>query len=1523
MEKVSRNVCRNLLLIATCTLALGFTSAASADSPAEQALLAKARSLAASGHFDMAVQTWQQVLLADPANREALLGVAKADMQLGKSDEARKYLDRYRAAGGNTADISKIQAMPDVEPQAVRIGQAGRLAQDGKYAEAMRIYRDVFGATPPTGNYALAYYDTEAAIPADRPHAIEGLRRLARQFPADSRYEITLGRILTYDPKTRAEGIAILQRYESVPSAADALRQAEDWNAKAVTAQVASSSAPTSEHVATAPAGDPLEGSAYRALNSGRLDEAKQQFQTLLDKKPNNPRALSGMGYVYMKQQNFAEAADYLERARAAGARGLDSAISTSRFWEKMAQAGDALQSGNSEVAIDTYRAALSLKPSSPEALEGLAGALVQIGNTAEAVDTYERAVKAAPDRESAWRGLFLAQSAAGDSQAALATSERMPQKVRAQFARDPDYLRALAQDDLALGRKAESDRVIEQALALPFPNQGRDLPLDRQMQYAALLMTAKRYEPALQLYNQVVAEDPENAGAWRALIAAQHQLQRDDEALATVGRMPQSVYNQQQNDPGFLVLVGSIYQTRQQWDRAQKYLERALSVAPPPQSGIELQLADIYAAQGNQQKAYAIYRRELDQNPENLPAWRGLLNALHQSNQDREALRQVASMPESVRLRLEQDPSFLQTLASIQSATGQNQAAIRTFTQLSQMYSDKNIDEPVDVQIQYGWVLLKAGDDQRLYALVSNLSNAPDMTDAQQADFNRLWASWSVRRANSELTAGDQRRAVAILDAAVQAFPKNTEVYSALAGVYLKAGQPKQAVAIYASLDMSHAPLPQYQGAIGAALAARDMKQAETWLESALDQYKDDPTILKMAAQYEQARGNSDRAAAYYRAALIAMGPGSPGLIFTQPGAPGSGVGDPGAASPTQQLMQLLAPGRRATRMSEPLDPEGNEKRTDISWQDAPSKNVPTLGDFAQSGHDSRMDAFAREQGDRGNRQLASVSNDPGLLPPPRARTQHPEEYVPPSRIPVSHVTASIEREEVSSSVDYLEPASMKVPVRPLAQSQAGAYRRSPNTTQIVNASDPNPASRLQTAIREMNGQIQTNEAGQQADPSAVPQNPINPSDSISSASSYANTESARSEIPALPPLTGPGVHVVRVKNPREQIEEQLAIIQGASSGWIGGASGVDYRSGQPGYDRLAAYTGQIEGSSMLGSGVRATVITRPVLLDSGEATSTATFQQGTLAAGSVPYVQSAAGIGGELQLRTAAFGASLGYTPHGFLVENVTGGLYVHPPTAHFTLTFSRDPIFDTQLSYAGLRDLGSKSATYVGNTWGGVITNAGQLQLAFGNSNSGWYIQGGGQYITGLHVQDNKRLDGDAGAYWAVLHRPEYGNLTIGMNFFGMHYDKNLRYFTYGQGGYFSPAAYMLAGIPITFNGHYGTKFHYRAAGSLGVQAFQEDSTPYYPLDPSIQAARGNPFYPEQTNVGGNYSLDAEGAYAIAEHWYVGGYLNFNNSRDYASEKVGFFMRYLFRPQPMIEENGPTGLFPIQGFRPLQVP
>ena len=291
MEKLNRSFHRRILLVAIAALAIGSPCNLSAQSAAEKALLAKAQSLASHGRLDMAVQTGSRCF-SDPNSTEALAGIAKADMQLA-SPRRRQYLDRLRSAGGSPSVIAQIQSMPHLGPQSERLSEASRLAQNGQYAEAMRIYRDVFGPEPPAGNDAVAYYDTEAAIPANRPHAIAGLRKLAKKFPGDPRYAITLGRVLTYDPKTRSEGIAILNQYGGVPDAQAALKQALSWNAQAATATVKSEPGYEVSPKPTAPAGNPLEASAYRALNSGRLDEAERQFQEILDKQPNNPRALA------------------------------------------------------------------------------------------------------------------------------------------------------------------------------------------------------------------------------------------------------------------------------------------------------------------------------------------------------------------------------------------------------------------------------------------------------------------------------------------------------------------------------------------------------------------------------------------------------------------------------------------------------------------------------------------------------------------------------------------------------------------------------------------------------------------------------------------------------------------------------------------------------------------------------------------------------------------------------------------------------------------------------------------------------------------------------------------------------------------------------------------------------------------------------------------------------------------------------------------------------------------------------
>jgi hypothetical protein len=266
------------------------------------------------------------------------------------------------------------------------------------------------------------------------------------------------------------------------------------------------------------------------------------------------------------------------------------------------------------------------------------------------------------------------------------------------------------------------------------------------------------------------------------------------------------------------------------------------------------------------------------------------------------------------------------------------------------------------------------------------------------------------------------------------------------------------------------------------------------------------------------------------------------------------------------------------------------------------------------------------------------------------------------------------------------------------------------------------------------------------------------------------------------------------------------------------------------------------------------------------------------------------------------------------------VTGRLLIQPNNGPVTLSFERQPIEETQLSYAGLRDFGSTTASNRGNIWGGVISNAGSLIVSHSDAVSGWYIQGGGQYITGQHVQTNHRLDGYAGAYWSIWNRPEYGKLTLGMNFFGMHYANNQRLFTYGNGGYFSPGAYLLSSVPVTFDGNYNSRFHYKVAGSLGLQAFQEDASPYFPLDSGLQSAAKNPFTPERISVGANYNVEGEGSYLITEHWHVGASFNLNNSYDYTSDRLGFFLRYAFYPQSMDSPSGPTGLGATRGLRPL---
>jgi tetratricopeptide (TPR) repeat protein len=1535
----------------------------SADTSPKVALLARARAQEQTGRVDLAAQTWQQVLLVDPRDREALAGSARAAKLAGKDDDARKYLARLRQVDPNNAEISKIESTTGGKVDTAKLQKAANLAQAGHAEEALAMYRSVWGTRPPDGDWALAYYDTEASIEAQRPDAVKGLRALAKKYPADSRYTVTLGRILTYSPKTRAEGIDTLEQFPQDLAAKQAVRQALLWDAQnpasAPTIHAYLKQHPDQQLEQTlddaevrqtqVSHGDPgiargaAETAAFAALSANHVDDAQERLLTLQSAAPDNPRVAAGLGFLRMKQSDFPAAVVLLQQAEKNGLRRRDvhEALQTARFWAAVQHGTEALNANRIDEAVGSYKSALLLRPASVDALNGLGGTYLKAGEPVLAVPVYEQIIKLKPLEVEAWRALFTAQGQAGQSAEAIKTSQHLPGKVAAILQKDPEYLRSLADAYLAVGQAGQAQATLEAALALPFPAEGRPLTIEMRLQRAKFLADAKQYAEAAAMYRDLLYEVPESVPAWQGLIAMQHQTQHDTEALATVQRMSPETYDAALADNSFLTMLAAIYQQQTQFDLAQRLLQhaaqQAIALGQPVPVPLQLQIASLSLQQNDPDRSFAIYREVLTAHTGSLAGWKGLLAALHQTHRDQDALAQLRVIPAAIRRELDRDTDFQQNIAGVYAATGHPAAALQLIAQIQAQYRAVQGAIPPDVDIQDAWLLYNTHDDRDLYRELMTLGGRADLNNDQRRAVQNIWAAWSVRRSGEAVDAGNQKRSLEILSAAAQAFPGNADVSKALAGGYLKSGDPRRAMAIFDALHLANPSASDYEIMISAAIASPNLRQAESWLREALEKFVNDPQVLALAARFEQARGDHARAASYWKASLGAMPPIDP----TKRLAHVLDRADAGPARPPQ------------TSLSSMLDPD-NVAETRAAR--------PQLPSYGEDTHLATRAAASAEPLYGADPYVVGVA-------PVQIATQ-----------PVGDAAGSTTHSEVSDSISPLHKPQQTAGraadafAPPHLRGQSGRVASPNRSGEVVQLPDPENNNKANAALHYPGSGITAHssaasfvaETQAEATPAAPPEGLPGTRSALSQAPSpphithiepesveQAGMTDVQLQQENLPPLRGPwGSHpVAQETDPRSETENQLSVIDAGYSPWKGGTGYISHRTGTAGFDQLEILEAPFEASATIAGTTRLTALVTPSLLDSGAADGTSTYQLGTSALAAKPAQQNSAGVGGELQLTTSNIGLSAGTTPRGFLVPNVIGRISVHPASGPFTLNFVRDGMRDSQLSYAGLRDLASVSSTFAGNIWGGVVSNAGNVQYSHGDDTSGYYAGIGGQYITGLNVETNNRIDGVAGAYWKLLKIPDTADLTVGANFFAMHYAHNLRFFTYGQGGYFSPSVYFLANLPFTVNGQYGAHLHYLVAGALGLQAFQENSSLYYPLhvytpvapaptpapvSPSLHPmlpiqplpiqpappAFVNPSYPSQSVVGGNYDLRAEIADHVMDRWYIGGFLSLNNTRDYASQTIGFFIRYMSRPQDLTE-GAPTGIFPYQGLRPVLVP
>ncbi|HEY8207302.1 MAG TPA: tetratricopeptide repeat protein [Myxococcaceae bacterium] len=321
---------------------------------------------------------------------------------------------------------------------------------------------------------------------------------------------------------------------------------------------------------------------AVAAFEGGRLDEAKQGFESIPDSDPHRASARYDLGVIAERQGDVAAA----ERA---------------------------------------YREALSSNPDHARALAALAQLLREQGKAADAVPLYESAVQRHPDELQLLNGLAAAQRSAGQREKAEATARRVLARSRddaaayrtlALCALDQGNARLAELYALTAHKRAGEDPSVANTLGLIYlklderpralAELQRAIALDPSFAPAhlnlGLLALANRdYATAEKSFSRVLALHPGSREALRLRAWALDGLRAQDPHRGPdAGAAFEQVLALQPDDPEATCGAGLGYGAdRTGYDRALPFLEKCLHLATTPQErqAAEARLRTIQAA--------------------------------------------------------------------------------------------------------------------------------------------------------------------------------------------------------------------------------------------------------------------------------------------------------------------------------------------------------------------------------------------------------------------------------------------------------------------------------------------------------------------------------------------------------------------------------------------------------------------------------------------------------------------------------------------------------------------------------------------------------------------------------------------------------------------------------------------------------------------------------------------------------------------------------------------------------------
>lgn len=377
-----------------------------------------------------------------------------------------------------------------------------------------------------------------------------------------------------------------------------------------------------------------------------------------------------------------------------------------------------------------------------------------------------------------------------------------------------------------------------------------------------------------------------------------------------------------------------------------------------------------------------------------------------------------------------------------------------------------------------------------------------------------------------------------------------------------------------------------------------------------------------------------------------------------------------------------------------------------------------------------------------------------------------------------------------------------------------------------------------------------------------------------------------------------------------RQEIVAEIDRVRARHAIRVGTSFGIRARPGTSGTSQLLALDLPTWMSIPTGYQGRLTFGVTPVLVDAGALSLDEELTASRFGTTGVDLFGQAAGsfgqglTGVELKL-TEEIGVwrfDVGATPLGFRVQTLTGGFSWNDRFGAVGLHLEghRRAVTESLLSWGGAEDIAT------GAVWGGVTKNGGRLDLGISSDDVTWYLLGWGDWLVGQRVAENWAFGGGTGLSWR-LYDWDGVAFSTGLDVSSAFYDKNLRHFTLGHGGYFSPQAFVSGAFPLRLDKSEGD-LTYQAGASLGLVWFREDAAAYFPTDAARQDLRGGllddddepveAYHDGQESLAFAFNLDGQLAYEVAAGLRLGVTVGVHTGHDFKEYSGGVFLGYTFQ-------------------------